>query len=257
MTATKVDGDLILVHGFWSSGAVWDQLCGTLESDDRYSNLRIHRFVYESPRWRRPWSRTRIPNYDDIAQTFPAFLNSVAAPDAPLAIVTHSQGGLILQRFLAWMLNEGRGWELKRLRLLVLLSCPNEGSEYLASVRAALGFNSHPQASDLRVLSTRVTEARRIVLRQIVNAVETSDRQCPIPFYVYSGRTDNVVSRESAQSAFPFAEALPGDHHTILETNAAWNLTGTTLKLLLARHLAEDDRPRLSANAERRPSSLT
>ena len=55
-------------------------------------------------------------------------------------MVTHSQGGLILQRYLAWMLGEGRGRELTTIRLIVTLSCPNEGSEYLSSIRAVAAW---------------------------------------------------------------------------------------------------------------------
>jgi hypothetical protein len=43
-----------------------------------------------------------------------------------------------------------------------MLSCPNEGSEYLRSIRAAVGFGHHPQAGQLDVLAREVGEARRI-----------------------------------------------------------------------------------------------
>jgi hypothetical protein len=91
----------------------------------------------------------------------------------------------------------------------------------------------HPQASQLQTLVRRVGEARRLVLRQIVNAAELDARQCPIPVYVYSGRTDNIVLRESAQSIFPNAEVLPGDHFSILDPTMPGNLTAQTLKRLL------------------------
>jgi len=74
---------------------------------------------------------------------------------AGLAVVTHSQGGLILQRYLAWMLGEGRGRELTTIRLIVTLSCPNEGSEYLSSIRAVAGLGRHPHAGQLDVLWCR------------------------------------------------------------------------------------------------------
>jgi hypothetical protein len=147
--------------------------------------------------------------------------------------VTHSQGGLIVQRFLSWMLLEGRGRDLAWIRLIVMLACPNEGSEYLRSIRAVAGFGRHPQAKALRVLDTDVGEARRIVLRQIINAPVLDERNCRIPFYVYSGDSDNVVSRESAQSVFPRNGVLPGDHFSILNPDAPGNLTLPVLK----RHL--------------------
>jgi hypothetical protein len=110
------------------------------------------------------------------------------------------------------------------------LSCPNEGSEYLRSIRAVVGLRHHPQAGQLAVLDREVGEARRIVLRQVVNATAVDDRNCPIPVYTYSGRTDNIVRRPSAQSIFPNAEVLPGDHFSILDPDAPDHLTEPTLK---------------------------
>ena len=180
----------------------------------------------------------RIPDYDDIAQTLPAFLDThIPDASAGVALVTHSQGGLVLQRFLAWMLSEGRGRQLTQIRLIVMLVCPNEGSEYLRSIRAMAGFGKNPQAKALQVLNTDVGQTRRIVLRQIVNATSVDERHCPIPFHVYSGDSDNVVRRESAQSAFPHVGVLPGDHFTILNPETPGNLTFPVLK----RHLLASD----------------
>lgn len=226
--------DLVLVHGFWSSSATWDRLTTKLLNDQELTGLRVHRFGYESPKLSRWWRPTvRIPDYDDIAQSIPAYLHAHTWPDAPLVFVTHSQGGLIVQRFLAWMLNEGRGRELARVRLLVLLACPNEGSEFADSIREIAGYNRHPQAGELRVLSQHAGQARRTVLAQIVNASSVDERHCPIPLYVFAGRSDNVVSRQSAQSVFPAAEVLPGDHSSILNTDDPGNLTYPTVKRLL------------------------
>jgi len=228
-----VDTDLVLIHGFWSSPTTWDRLTTRMLDDQDLRVLHIHAFMYESPKLRCPGSPARIPDYNDIAQSLPAYLDNHTLNTTPVAIVTHSQGGLILQRYLAWMLGECRGRELARIRLIVMLSCPNEGSEYLRSIRAVIGLRRHPQAGELKVLDREVGEARRIVLRQIVNATTLDDQHCPIPVYVYSGRTDNVVRRKSAQGDFPNAAVLPGDHFTILDPDAPGNLTLPTLK----RHL--------------------
>lgn len=225
-----MDADLVLVHGFWSSPATWNRLMAHLRDDPDLAGLRIHAFPYESPKLRWPMSPVRIPDYNDIAQSLPAYLTTHAPGTTPIAVVTHSQGGLILQRFMAWMLTEGRGRELERFRLAVMLSCPNEGSEYLRSIRAVVGLSRHPQAGQLDLLDREVREARRIILRQVVNATTIDDRHCPIPVYVYSGRTDNVVRRESAQSVFPNAEVLPGDQFSILDPDAPGHLTGPILK---------------------------
>jgi hypothetical protein len=211
-----------------------------MSEDPDLGMLRFHRFSYLSPKFRLPGLPSRIPDYDDIAQTLPTYLDTdIPEPTAKIAILTHSQGGLILQRFLAWMLAEGRGRDLARIRLIVMLACPNEGSEYLRSIRAMTGFGRHPQAKALRVLDADVGEARRIVLRQIINATTVDDRHCPIPFYVYSGSADNVVRRESAQSVFPKTGVLPGDHFSILNPNMDGSITLPALKKLFLSKIVE------------------
>lgn len=119
-----MDADLVLVHGFWSSPSTWDRLIPRLQDDPDLAGLRIHAFGYESPKLRWLASPARIPDYNDVAQSLPPYLAAHAPGTTPIAVVTHSQGGLILQRFLAWMLTEGRGRELARFRLVVMLSCP-------------------------------------------------------------------------------------------------------------------------------------
>jgi pimeloyl-ACP methyl ester carboxylesterase len=234
-----LDADLVLIHGFWSSPGTWDRVIRRFTEDPDLSGLRVHCFSYSSPKLRLPFSPVRIPAYDDIAQALPAYLDAHTAPDAPLAFVTHSQGGLILQRYLAWMLSEGRGRDLARVRLIVMLSCPNEGSEYLASIRAVAGFGRHPQARELSTLAQTVADTRRIVLRQIVNATTVDQRQCPIPVHVYAGTSDNIVRRVPAQSAFPQAATLPGNHFSILDVDAPQNLTYPTLKRSIKSMLAQ------------------
>jgi pimeloyl-ACP methyl ester carboxylesterase len=228
-----MDADLVFIHGFWSSPATWDRLRARLQGDTDLAGLRIHAFGYESPKMRLPGSPTRIPDYNDIAQSLPAYLAANVRGGAGVAVVTHSQGGLILQRYLAWMLGKGRGQELATIRLIVMLACPNEGSEYLSSIRAVAGLGRHPQAGQLDVLAREVGEARQVVLRQVIKAPRVDERHCPIPVYVYSGRTDNVVLRKTAQSVFPNAEVLPGNHFSILDPDAPGHLTFDVLKRLL------------------------
>jgi pimeloyl-ACP methyl ester carboxylesterase len=229
-----INVNLALLHGFWSSPATWEELVECVREDPQLRGVKAHSFGYESPKLRLPFSPTRIPQYDDIAHTLPAWLRT-QVPDGDVAVVTHSQGGLVLQRFLAWMLTEGRGRELARIRLIVMLVCPHEGSEYLRSIRAIIGLHRNPQASELSTLNADAAQARRIVLERVVNASGIDDHECRIPIYVYAGRTDNIVSRVSAQSVFPHAASLPGNHFSILHARAPGNLTFQTLK----KHLIE------------------
>ena len=231
------DAALVTIHGFWSSPATWQRLSDVWSSDPELRGLRIHPFGYPSPkRPRLPFAATRVPDYDDIAQTFATEYETALANAPRIAIVTHSQGGLILQRFLAWMASEGRAHELDRIRSVVMLACPNGGSEYLESLRRTLGFGRHPQAGSLEVLDRKVADTQRYVLRHIVNASATDNYHHCIPFHVYAGASDNIVRAASAQASFPGASTLAGNHFTILDPGAPGNRTAETVK----RHILTD-----------------
>ena len=235
-----VDATLVAIHGFGSSPATWDRLNAIWSSDKELRGLLIHPFGYPSPRVprRRPFSTRRIPDYDDIAQSFANRYEVHYKDAAAIAIVTHSQGGLILQRFLAWMVREGRGRELARIRTIVMLACPSSGSEYLSSLRRALGYHHSPQARSLETLDKQVADAQRTVLQRVVYATGVDDLQCRIPFHVYAGDSDQIVPAASAQATFPRAGVLPGDHFSILGPGAPGNATAETVKHYLLADLA-------------------
>jgi pimeloyl-ACP methyl ester carboxylesterase len=227
----EINVTLMPIHGFWSSPATWKQLNAAWLADDGLRGLRIHEFGYGSPKKPpMPFSAMRIPDYDDIAQLLATEYATVLADASDIAIVTHSQGGLILQRFLLWMLNEGRGRELARVRTIVMLACPNGGSEYLRSLRHVLGFGRHAQAGSLEVFNRQVADTQRAVLQRIVNATGVDNHQCRIPVHVYVGGSDRIVTAASAQGAFPGASALAGNHSSILDPAAPGNRTAQAVK---------------------------
>ena len=222
---------LVTVHGFWSSPTTWERLNAVWRADEELRGLCIQPFGYRSPKKpRMPFSAARVPDYDDIAQTLSTEYTTALAGASDIAIVTHSQGGLILQRFLIWMLNERRGEELARIRTIVMLACPNGGSEYLRSLRHILGYGRHAQAGHLEVLNRQVADTQRAVLQRIVNATGVDAGQCRIPFHVYAGNADRIVTPASAQGAFPGASALAGTHFSILDPTAPGNRTAETVK---------------------------
>ena len=252
-----IDATLLTIHGFWSSPSTWDRLAAVWRADEELRGLRIAPFGYSSPRRPRlSFSVTRIPDYDDIAQAL-ATEYTIRLAEAPvIAIVTHSQGGLILQRSLAWMLHQGRGRELARIRSIMMLACPNGGSEYLRTVRRFLGFSHHAQAGSLDVLNRQVTDTQRAVLQRIVGAAGVDDQHCRIPFHVYAGASDNIVTAASAQGVFPHAAALAGDHFSILDPSSAGNRTAETVRYhLLADCTASPAQPaRPTSPASSKPS---
>lgn len=220
---------VVFIHGFWSSPATWDRVAGRLGSDPDLADLTMNRFGYESPKL--PPLRIlpfRIPGLVDIALDLESHLR-FQLPDTPLAIVTHSQGGLVLQRYLARVVSEGRGAELDRIELIVMLACPNEGSEYLGSLRRAVGFGRHPQARDLETLNADVADAHRAVIHHV-----------RIPIHAFSGSSDNVVPRASGQGTFKNAGSLPGDHFSILDPDLPGSSTVPALKNLLIQAFEQD-----------------
>jgi hypothetical protein len=65
-----INATLVTIHGFWSSPATWDRLIAMWRADGQLQGLTIHPFGYLSPKKPRlPFSPTRVPDYDDIAQT--------------------------------------------------------------------------------------------------------------------------------------------------------------------------------------------
>ena len=65
-----LNATLLTIHGFWSSPATWERLSAAWHADEQLSGLQIHPFGYPSPkRPHLPFSTTRVPDYDDVAQT--------------------------------------------------------------------------------------------------------------------------------------------------------------------------------------------
>ncbi len=231
--AADLKATLVMIHGFWSSPDTWDRLLRVWSADERLRGLRITSFGYSSPKQPRSrFSTTRIPGYEEVAETLGNYYRVTVKDEENIAFVTHSQGGLILQRFLAWMVDKGRADELSRIRSVVMLACPNNGSEYLRSLRRFFGFSRHPQARELKPLAEDVTKTQQIVLDHIVNAKQNAPdtRYCHIPFHVYAGDSDNIVKKESAQGRFPGATTIPGSHATILDPSSRYSQTAEVVR---------------------------
>jgi pimeloyl-ACP methyl ester carboxylesterase len=230
----------VFVHGLFSSGKIWDQLIGLLKSDpevdDAYDLLK---FAYKSPRWNLRLTR-RIPDFNMVADSLATYLEVECGSYEQVVLVSHSQGGLIVQRFLARMLGQRCGLELQRIRRIVMLACPNSGSEFLLVTRKLIGLVwRHAQERELRLITDAIVEAQGRVIHNIIHADIASTDSCPIPFAVYAGESDNIVTPASAQSVFPRARALPGDHFSILAADAAEHRTVTTLKANLLTALSK------------------
>jgi pimeloyl-ACP methyl ester carboxylesterase len=93
----------------------------------------VRPFEYASPL--ATWGWRRIPDVDLLAGRLGTFLDVTLANYNRIVLVAHSQGGLVGQSYLHRMLSDGRGFNLARVRLIVLFACPNDGSRFLSPLR--------------------------------------------------------------------------------------------------------------------------
>jgi pimeloyl-ACP methyl ester carboxylesterase len=227
---------VVLVHGFNSGPDTWGHVRQQIERDRSLDFVRVLPFAYATGIARLNPLRV-FPEINTVADSLREYVRTEGRPFKNLVVVTHSMGGLVVQRYLARMLADGHGRELARIRRVVMLACPNDGSELLLSLRRNVWGpgGRHPQENELRPLNREVAETRRVIVNSVLHAREVTDRTCPIPFSVYAGESDRVVSVTSARSVFGDAAALPGDHFSILKATTAQHRTFTTL----SRHLHE------------------
>ncbi|BBC34933.1 hypothetical protein SGFS_062270 [Streptomyces graminofaciens] len=228
------DGRLgvVMIHGIRSDAKAWAPLRKLIAKDDKLGFVETLPFEYATGVARIHPLRV-FPTIDTIADSLKEFLVTEAGDFDRLMLVTHSQGGLVAQRCLARMLGDGAGHDLARIRRMVMLACPNNGSELLLSLRRSFLGLGHPQEKDLRPLNDLVTGTLRTVLRDVVHATAVTDRTCPIEVSVYAGESDGVVTPASAKSVFPNSAVLPGDHSSILKAETADHRTFTTLRRLM------------------------
>ncbi|GIJ81596.1 hypothetical protein Asppvi_000095 [Aspergillus pseudoviridinutans] len=221
---------LVFVHGFNSSPSAWDEFVSLLNADPEFRiPIRCLQFQYATAMFT-PWSPfTRLPTLGTVAGSLRVFLETEAAKFDRLVLICHSQGGLVVQRFLAQMVRSGRGNELARIRRVILFACPNNGSELGLTLRRRI-LRGHPQEYQLRPLCEGVNEVQRTIMQQIVYTEGVAPHKCRITFAVYAGESDNIVEPVSAQAVFPNAGSLPGDHFSIIRPDSLEHRSYRVLK---------------------------
>ncbi|MGW4369541.1 SAVMC3_10250 family protein [Nocardia takedensis] len=235
---------VVLVHGLFSSARTWTAMRALLRADPGLAAIETIDFEYPSPKLRLDPLR-RIPDFDTLAESLQTFLRTL--PHRRVILVTHSQGGLVAQRYLARMVMHANGLELERIRLVVMFACPNSGSEIFSALRrAARPLWFHPQERQLRPLDAAVAETHRIVVNRIIHAPSASAHEYPIPVRAYAGEEDNVVPPASARGVFPDTGVLPGDHSTIIRPDSAEHRTYRALRADIETVLRANPAPEVS-----------
>jgi len=189
---------VVFIHGLFSSAGVWEPFDRLIEADQELAQFQVLHFEYSSPRFN--WNPLRrIPDYDVLADSLRTYLEIEAGDRTHIVLVSHSQGGLIIQRFLARMISNGRGHELSRIRRVVMFACPNSGSQIFIIARRRAMIWRHVQEQELRPINSAVTDAQQIVLSRIVHAQRVGPDECPIPIVAFAGEMDNIVTPASAR----------------------------------------------------------
>ncbi|MFB9660363.1 esterase/lipase family protein [Glycomyces mayteni] len=212
---------VVLIHGIFSDASAWDELRALMDSDDDLSSFTHQPFEYPTPPFNfNPF--VRIPDFDDLAEVLTGYIERVCRDYDYLVIVTHSQGGLILQRFLAQMVRAGRGYDLARIKRIVLYACPNTGSTFLGPVRTFVRrIIRNPQEKSLKTLCAEVAAAHREVVSRIQGADCISESKCPIPIRAYAGASDRIVRPASAKGSFADIGTILGNHKSIIRPKSA------------------------------------
>jgi pimeloyl-ACP methyl ester carboxylesterase len=208
--------EVVFVHGFLSSSSTWNRFIELLEADRELAAFHATAYEYTSRLVELKRTR-RLPSIDDIADGLESYLDVSIPGDVTVILVSHSQGGLVVQRFLARTLARGQGHRLARIRSIVMFSCPNSGSNFAIGVRRAAIIWRNVQENELRPLKTALLETQATVLNQVIHATSITSSTCPIPIHVYAGASDQIVPPATARGSFPSARTIRGDHFDIIQ----------------------------------------
>jgi len=209
----------VFVHGIFSSSAAWEPLVEGLAAWRRHQpDVRLVCFDYPSPPLKLNPLR-RIPDLRELGKLLATFLerNEEVVGADRLVLIGHSQGGLVIQEYLAEAVRNGRAESLRRISECLLFCTPTNGSELLLSVRKGLGrFWHHPQERRLRPLDEHMGELQRTVAERLVFAQTLTPQSCPIRITAYVGAEDAIVTPSSARWIFTHTHVLEGTHNSVI-----------------------------------------
>ncbi|AXX29910.1 alpha/beta fold hydrolase [Actinosynnema pretiosum subsp. pretiosum] len=248
--AARTSVDVVLIHGLFSSGEVWRRFEELLLADPELGgSVRLHRFDYPSPRFRSPWRPDqRVPEVDDIAALLRTRLHEELADVERLVLVSHSQGGLVVQRYLARALWHGEARRLARIKHVVLFACPNSGSQFALSLRRKTRwFHRNPQEGQLEPFNRAVLDSQSTVLKGIVHATDNTDRTWRVPIAAYGGLSDNIVPATTVTYLFPKHGVVDGDHFSIVQPQDSRSPSYQAVRRTLTKVLSEEHAPAVTA----------
>lgn len=209
---------IVFVHGFNSKPRCWNRLLRLLKNDQR-----IEQRFYLDSSFSYPTSLVelnpseRIPSVSEIGQWLGDHLDSDHLADRKLTLVGHSLGGLVIHSYLAHMLDQRRGSELRAIRQVVTIATPHGGSRFGGDFRRVFfAFFDNPQEEQLKPLNDKTSDVVQKVMRRIATTSLRDDGHWPIPVQCMGGMQDGIVEERSAKWYFDNYKTLPGDHDGVL-----------------------------------------
>ena len=177
---------VVLVHGIGGDARTWEKLLDVAKSDPALAEFRFEPFVYATGVGRLHPLR-QLPTLATVAANLRGFLESgELAPYRDVRLVGHSQGGLVIQRYLQDMLTHKRGSELDRIRQVIFFATPTLGSGIASGLRrVAFALVSNPQERELRPFNPIVADTRRFIQEHVSRATELGPTDVPIPIHVF------------------------------------------------------------------------
>ena len=116
---------VVAVHGIFSSADVWAQLQEVLAGDGELSG-RVDFLPFEYPSPKRGFGRTRkVPDINTIADYFGTFLDLNTNSYDRILVIAHSQGGLVVQRYLVRMIERRNLRKARQICSLIMYATPN------------------------------------------------------------------------------------------------------------------------------------
>jgi pimeloyl-ACP methyl ester carboxylesterase len=208
---------VLFVHGFGSSSECWDKMLDLLRSDDRI------RSRYELCTWSYPtkWIELqllgRIPRLQELGRSLADEIDSPRYRNRSLTLVGHSQGGLVIQSYVAELLGKGEGERLRNIRQAILFATPSEGSMTGMGFRRLLSMLiRNPQEATLRVLNPDVSDMKATIRERVVGATTDSPSSWRVPIHAVCGLQDNIVPEASARGPFDSVKRVNGTHFSII-----------------------------------------
>lgn len=206
----------LFIHGFWSKKDCWDELIRLLKSDDHLRDI----FEPEAyPSYKTGLFNlhplTKLPSISEIAKELATTLVTTYKDYDRVTLIGHSQGGLIIQKYLLDILNEHNVRELCKIQQVILIATPNLGAVYLNFLRRVF-FRNNPQEYSLRVLNEEMSEVLRGITSKILAATRRTSNQWPVRIQCICGSNDRIVPSASAKAVFENVYTVNANHKSII-----------------------------------------